>query len=617
MITTIIDINNPSNFVINDPTKIDIASLTYARLKLQQSNIDFIENFLSDVGFIYDPTKIEFIGGLIRQIDKRPSNSVFYAKYYTHINANWCNGSETGTAYNGAAISGNLLDLTGGVSQKYVEYNPTNNIPGAQKGCIRIRNYKPDYSGIPSTNQVIYAIGKDLSTKNYISIYHYTNGYIRGTVYDSNGNVLGETLYYWITAIAGNEYEIEFNYDINTGNMYLFVDGLLQGIDTGATGTRTDDITYMFVGRNYNPQTPNFSIGQILIFDEMQHTTNYTPNWSNIYDTIYLESSVILPEMEHIGDGSIQLFNSFSLTYTGIPRILLEIGRSGDNLYWNTSWVISDDTYIQSTEPTIFNTNCNTLPVTGEKYGQFTITFTDSNTLSSVSQLIANLNVDIGYPTTDPYFSFNLANISIRADQLFNFLEDVVKSGDDNVKYVLGRDSEIIYFNTITSLWETSDLTLLKSNSIVEILLGKESFLTEGFGKLLNVYFILHSEDGTTTPEARQITLSTDFVGEEPTIVENTVSGYLQQLDNNISNKVLYVKTFDYVIGTNLITTSDLIPVEIFSNKYFEAKLYIEDVEPSGLIWVFRDKYNYLNEKIIKTNFISGNIKFSDLTIIT
>lgn len=456
-VTTIIDINNPSNFVIDDPLKVEI-----------------------------DPTN----GGRLKKYAE------FFSNFNVNENAVFGVGNPTGTLGGNAVVSGGELDLTGG--NAYCEYNPNNLVNLIGEGCVRVR-WKPDYTGnAPAVQEICQT---STNTSNRVHIRHNSN-FFQCNIFNSSGSLIFNMSFGW-TPSTIKYYEIELNFDCIGGNARVFIDGQLEDSDTG-TGTRTGN-TLFRLGASGGM---NSYIDGIIIFDSVQHTSNYSPT-----------------------------------DWTEIPLTL--------------------------------------------------------------------------YPTDDPYFSLNVANINIRADQLFDFLEDVSKTGSDDIKYALGRDSEIVYYNTVSEGWETSSLSLLQSNSVAEILLGKETFLNEGYGKTLDIYFIVHSEDGSTTPEIIQVTLETDFVGEDYTPVLTTITGHLSQLDNNVTNKELFVQTFDYVIGTNLITTSDLIPITIYPNKYFEAKLYTEDVEPSGLIWRFRHKYNYLNEKIIKTDFLPGNIKFSDLTIQT
>ena len=120
-----------SNYTF-DNTKIELDA-GKAKLKLQQDDVDFTEDFADDTDFTYDSDLAEFTGGLVRQKDQRPANATFGASYTNNINGNWGNGILTGTAYNGAGVSNGKLDLTGG-GVKYVDYDAAENYQAIMEG---------------------------------------------------------------------------------------------------------------------------------------------------------------------------------------------------------------------------------------------------------------------------------------------------------------------------------------------------------------------------------------------------------------------------------------------------------------------------------------------------
>ena len=582
----------PGNYTVSDENKIEISG-GKASLKLQQDNVDFIEDFADDTGKTYDSDLAEFTSGLVRTKDKRPTNCVFYASYTNDINGSWGNGTLTGTPGGNTNVHDGYLDLsTGG----YVEY-PIDNFASmsSSAGCIRLR-VAFTYSGASPSTQYLTQTSPNVASRVYL-VHNAT--FIQCYITNTGGTTIYSMTFSW-TPTSGVIYEFEVNW--NSTHAYIFINGVKEDEDTGTLGIAEPSL--FRIGSNTGDK---FKIYDIAVFSTLQHSSNYTPSWSDFYETAYLGSSVILPEMEHTGDGSIKLFNSLTSAYAGSPRILLEIGRSGDKLYWNGSaWVISNETYDQATDPTTFNTNCPTLDVDSEKYGQFTIVFPDSNTLSSFDTLTANLNVDIGYPTDNPYI---YPNSGFKTDGLENWIETLDElQGDDAIKRLIKLNNDYYYLDN--DEWVTTDtIDYTKAMTVTEILAQKESLLTEGYGKTFIPITFLHSEDGSTTPYLDTDIITYNYSGDDYLLSENII--YYNNLDisgNAVIEEATVKPIYDMFGETTLIREKE-IDVDIKDNGYWEVHLFIEDKEPEFLLW------NFGGTKI-KTNFKSGTIKFSELTIL-
>lgn len=557
---------NPANCTY-DPTKIDISD-GKAKLALQQDDADFTEDFADDTDFTYDSDLAEFSGGQVQQKDTRPVGATFYASYNTNINGNWGNGVLTGTAYNGAGITGNKLDLSGSLN-KYVDYDADGNADSQQTGCIRFK-WTPKYSGSGSFQYLFTLVEAVGNANNRIRIYHQST-LLFYVVSDSTGATIvsvAETF----SPVADTEYEIELNWDVTTGATRLFIDGVQLGSTQTGTGTRSADIGLLRFGKDLNGNgNADFLIDDVLIFSTVQHTSNYTPDWSNIYENIYNETSVILPEMEHTGEGTIKLFNSFSTTEIGSPRYTLQIGRSGNYLYWNGSaWVISDGTYNQANDAITFNTNCGSLDVDGEDYGQFKIIFPDSNTQSKVDELTANMNVDIGYLTTNPTIEMITG---FRTDDLERFTETSTKTGSDEIKYILKKGSSWYYWTG--TAWAVSDGTYTQSNTASEIETNKASFVDESTECYVKLF--LHSDDGTTSPEIDNLQIDFSYAGETPdTLNKCLVWGYTFDGEGNPLTDVIKIRLNKYIVqygDYSSVLKNDDIEVTPDDTGYWEVEL--------------------------------------------
>ena len=176
-IQTTYDYLTPADYVYN-PLLIGVAA--GASLIFQNNpGQDFTQDFLSDVGFIYNASNTEFVAGVMRQIQKayRPTYylGTFFAGYDTSIDGDYGYGVLTGTAAGGASISGGKLDLAGG-TVKYVSYDADFNADSQQVGCIRFK-ITPNYNGVPVVSQIFCRIEENVaSDNNAIIIYHNSVG---------------------------------------------------------------------------------------------------------------------------------------------------------------------------------------------------------------------------------------------------------------------------------------------------------------------------------------------------------------------------------------------------------------------------------------------------------
>ncbi len=130
--------------------------------------------------------------------------------------------------------------------------------------------------------------------------------------------------------------------------------------------------------------------------------------------------------------------------------------------------------------------------------------------------------------------------------------------------------------------------------------------MTEGQGFNVKIKVFLHSEVGDTTPKIDNIQIIYDYSGEDATLTEHTVWGWLYDLDGTGSTKTITVQTGKYLFGTRTLITSDPIDVTLQSSGYFEVDIFTETTDPDRLIWYFDDKR-------IETNFQSGINNFNDL----
>lgn len=497
----------PGNYTFNS-TEIEVSA--GCRLVLQQGNVAFTEDFADDTGFTYDSDDAEFSGGQVQQKLQKPTNSLLYAKWDVNENADYAYESITGTLNGAAAISGGKL-VCAGEAIGHLDFSNSNQGDG-NKGTVKFK-WTPKFSGAPATEKIIYWNGNIASYNGAIllllvstSLYFY--------IYNSaGGTVLNKSVSF--TPVADTQYEIVMTWDFTgADDSNFFIDGVLK--DGGnIVSTRGTTTTNRLGNDGTGTKLANHEYDDLVIYDSVIYTANYTPGYTLPYP--YKTTCVILPEMEHIGDGNIKLFNSFTTTEAGAPRYIVQIGRSGDYLYWTGSaWAVSNETYAQANDAATFNTNCGSLPVDGEDYGQFAIIFPDSNTLSSVDELTANMNVDTGYLTTNPTI---LINTTFRHEDLDGFEETSNKTGSDEIKYILKKGTSWYWWTG--SAWAVSDGTYAQSNTAAEIYANRATFTTEIVVTQIKIF--LHSADGSTTPEITNLEVQYNFAGETPDTINTCI----------------------------------------------------------------------------------------------
>jgi len=572
-LTQVITVDDPLNFTYNSDL-IDIVD--NGRLKLLQDNFDFIETFDSDVGFTYDSAKTEFSGGTLQQKSKRPTDAIFYASFTNDENASWGNGTLTGSLGGSASVHDGLLDFTGG--NAWIEYNTNNFSSMAQQGCIRFR-WKPNYTGSAPSSQYILQSSPNSLSRIYIV---HNSGYIQCYVSDSSGvQIFNNTFAF--SAVSGQTYEFELNYNATSGQSRFFVNGVNK-ITASGTGT-VNAPTLWRMGANSNQA---FSLADVLVFDTVQHTSNYTPNWSNIYEYDYLGDVITMPEMQHVGVGALQAINTLTTTESNSPKYTLQVGRSGNYLYWDgADFAISDGSYAQANTKAEFNQYFPNLDVVGEVYGQFKIHFQDSNDQQSISNFIVNVLADEGYDTDSPTI---LNNSGVFSDGLVSFFADVTMPTDTDVRFQIVLGVVRKWFNG--SSWETTTGGVEESNTWSEINTNLSSLEIEDSGTYVKVLAYLKTTDDQVTPTFSSASLSYNYykpIPDEP--AKCFIYGHTRDIIGEL-------QTSDFTL---IVINKDFVPYdetfiepctkESTADAFGEFQIQLIETESTETKYLFKAKY--------------------------
>lgn len=210
-----------------------------------------------------------------------PANLLFDAEYNTSsLNATYVStGSAVPIATNGSpVVTSGKLDLTGSAN-KWVEYSNAAVTNATQTGTVRLL-VTPNFTGLPSSPQVLYSMGSNNTFGNLLQIYYWTDGNIYFDFYNSTGGQIPNAgIFFAYSGVSGVAFELEFDWDITAGATRVFLNGVQQGSTVTTTGTRTGLTDQVFIGR-FSTGSPsanaNFFITDVVVFSTVQHTSNFT-----------------------------------------------------------------------------------------------------------------------------------------------------------------------------------------------------------------------------------------------------------------------------------------------------------------------------------------------------
>ncbi len=233
-------------------------------------------------------TGLEIVGyEFVNKLTSKPISSTFYNPF-SSIDGSWGDGNLVGVAIGGAAVSNGMLDLTP-YGKSYVNFDANLNADSQQTITIRLIDFQPNYI-TPSGESVIVLINEEYNSVKNMIYYRDTGSHHRLHIYDKDGNLIEECYFGYKRWVQNQKYEIEFDIDITTGAIRMFIDGVQFGVTKTSTGVRDSNINLFRIGCSYQDSTnSNFKLGGIVIFGVIQHTANYTPDNSDLPNTNYYD----------------------------------------------------------------------------------------------------------------------------------------------------------------------------------------------------------------------------------------------------------------------------------------------------------------------------------------
>jgi hypothetical protein len=547
----------------------------------------FEQLFSSDSGFTYDSAKAEFTGGLVRQKDLRPTNSIVAATYTASKNLNWSQGGAlTALDIGTPVLNAGKLECLGALNNAVRYENAEIGAVGAI-GALKFK-YTPNYSGTPATNLNLAEFAPPSGNADRMLVLHSASGgTLRLTAYTSAGTVKYSAVAFgaaW-NPTAGVTYEFELNWDTIAGQVRLFVDGVLQGSMAVSSYGRSTTATRLYIGAGTVYSAADGSFDDVVLFSTVQHTSGYTPGYS-LPETSYAASTVALPAFSYTGVGTILEVESSTVTEVGAPRYIIA------GLYWNGSvWVASNGTYAQANTSADVVANLPSLNVTGAVNVPVSVVFTDSNTLSSVDTISVTVTGQKYSPT-----GYLEPIQAIQVQELISYLQTTETPVNTAVKVILKVDGVLKYHNG--TAWVNSDGSEAQSNAAAE-LDAAFADLDLGVNSSVIIRWLLVTSSNTATPEIELATVSYDFGGIPSALLKCLVFGYLKDIsDNPVSGAtvrfdLVRANSTEYKEANKNVVFNPSVSVVSDVNGYFEVELVrsseYEGTEPNYRMTVTKD----------------------------
>lgn len=319
------------------------------------STLEQVINYSTPGNFTFDSALVEFVGSSVRLKDLRPTGATFHSKFETK-DGNWGDGDLTGTFKGDASVSDGQLNSTAN-SPSAIEYDGASNMPSANKGCVRFE-FTPNYSG--SRTSYLFAAAKGASDiDNMVRIFQ-IGTLIRWDIYnDAGASVKTVQTGNGFNPVAGTKYEIELNWDCDLGEYRLFINGVnINGLQTSAAAT-LGNRGIMRLGDNYlttNVAGADGKFDNLVVFDDVQHTANYTP-FQEIPFQYSKDSPSVVNNSGVTGDALDGLVENTSSVPTDTEiRYIIQV--NGQDKYWDgDSWENSDGSFSQSNDLATIETN--------------------------------------------------------------------------------------------------------------------------------------------------------------------------------------------------------------------------------------------------------------------
>lgn len=236
-------------------------------------------------------------------------------------------------------------------------------------------------------------------------------------------------------------------------------------------------------------------------------------------------------------------------TQTGNFKYALSVDSGAYQTWDGASWVAWDNTYANASTLSQVNANIPSLVGTLSTLDIKIITQTGA-TQGDIDQLDVQYTGQL-YPTDNPTVTISSG---FNMDELLSFAATFNAAGSDAVKFILKLSGVDYWWNGAS--WVASNGTYAESTLAADIETNKAALTSVvSAGKTLRLVAVLHSDDGSTTPDITDATMKYSFAFDCNAPIVCVVYGCI--LDNSgqpVSGAVVTVDGEDYFYDESLVT---------------------------------------------------------------
>lgn len=572
------DFDNASNYNY-DSDKITITGGKASLRLIDNEGLSFNETYTDDTGFTYDSSKTEISSGL-SQIDNRPTNSIIGSLFDTKDANFGADGvSLIGTEYGTPTISGNQLDCVGANGLQYID----SAIGTAQNDWVTKFKYIPHYTTAPAQNTNIFCKHNGVDGTDDIIIFNSPSGNnLRVT---SNG--LSAIVFGTWEPTAEQEYTFEIF--CVAGLVSIYVDDVQIGTGKQITPIISTACNYIILGAYSNTYNiANGAFKEFIFYTSTTQNVNY-----EVPEATYLSDKIIVPSQTYSDLGFLQSYDEATISDNNVYYTL------NGHYFDGVSWVPSNEVDQYNDASTVIT---NIAQLHAEDTFQLTVYTENSNTLQSANSFDVGYTGQI-YPVDNPPIC---VSDKTGLEELLSFVSTIVVSGNDSVTFRFCLNGNFMYFNEVDSEWQVS--TDVLESSTYEVINANASTLVS-VPSIMEVQIILHSEDGSSTPEISQIDFSYNFASEEDSVHLTLIYGFTRDADSTPNTKPFYVTLNEdadkYTEKTQVRNTK--IKVTPRANGYWEVPLIDNEGMEEGSYYSFQWSDKTINLVVPMEDLVSYN----------
>lgn len=321
-------------------------------------------NFEDASDFTYDPNEIDISGNKARLASQVPSTELAYFNFNTDGDFSSTRGGVSLTPAGVVDISGGKLNFTDNLNANVTAPSTTLNGP---EGAVQFK-FTSNVASIVSQTS-IFAMYDPTNTVQGRVILVLTNqggGITRiNAIIKDDAGVVTTTIMETFTMVIGQEYDMLFSWNLNSGDVSFFLDGVhSHTVNLVKTLTYTTDFLTLF-GTLIGSYTgnPDYSIDDI-----QTHNSAIKEGITDSFPVPVIEAAPYLAESAGFYLNTLftlDAISSFTDVVTLNSGLVQYALRINSILYWwnGAAWAVSDGTIVQSNTALEINTNADTLPV--------------------------------------------------------------------------------------------------------------------------------------------------------------------------------------------------------------------------------------------------------------